>query len=306
MPETPTPRLGLFRTKSDGSENVNVLTDLNNNLDKLDTYAGFVVLPDQAARFATAGFVGLAVRQADTGALYVLTALPASTAANWTQIYPQALTVTSAANRPTTGNYDGRRIWRSDRDWSEVYDAGAWRVAGVAHVAAFADLATFITGPIVGQLATVTGEGGMLYQYRGAAWVRNERGLVASAATTPNLLGVGTGATDVVSINFAPPAVGCYRIESRVPMDVSAIPQDAKGQLFVGGSEADHHILPGPGGVFVGSLKCAGPWDFTSTAATIVKATILKAAGGASLNSRLVSAAIDIYYVGPTGVRVNR
>lgn len=86
MPETPTPRLGLYRTKSDGSENVNVLTDLNNNLDKLDTYAGFVSVPNQAARLATTGFVGLAVRQTDTGTFHVLTALPATSAANWTQL----------------------------------------------------------------------------------------------------------------------------------------------------------------------------------------------------------------------------
>lgn len=305
MPETATPRLGLYRTKSDGSENVNVLTDLNNNLDKLDTYAGFVTVPDQAARYALAGFAGMAVKQADTGGLFVLFTLPASNPLNWAQVYPSGFAVTSAANRPTAGNFDGRRIWRSDRDWSEVYDAGAWRVVGVAHVATYADLATYITNAYVGQLAVVTGEGGMLYQWR-TSWVRNERGLVASVASTPNLLGVGTTATDVISTNFIPPAAGCYRIETRVPMDVSNIPQDAKGQLFVGGTEADYFIQPGAGGVFVGALKCAGPFDFTTTAAVTVKATILRAAGANSLNSRLVPAAIDIYYTGPTGVRVAR
>ncbi|MFB6776483.1 hypothetical protein ACFCX0_03420 [Streptomyces sp. NPDC056352] len=41
MPETPTPRLQLRRPLNDGSELVNVQTDLNQNADKLDLAAGF-------------------------------------------------------------------------------------------------------------------------------------------------------------------------------------------------------------------------------------------------------------------------
>lgn len=96
MPETPTPRLGLYRPKSDGSDPVNILTDLNNNFDRIDAFVGFQTQPTQVARLAVAGaYIGMAVRQADTGAFYALSALPASNAANWTQL-------------PTSGTNYGR------------------------------------------------------------------------------------------------------------------------------------------------------------------------------------------------------
>lgn len=44
MPEPATTRLGLYKPLNDGSENVNVQTDLNQNFDKLDLAAGFQVV----------------------------------------------------------------------------------------------------------------------------------------------------------------------------------------------------------------------------------------------------------------------
>lgn len=178
MPETPTPRLGLYRPKADGSENVNVLTDLNNNLDKIDQYVGFMTVPTQAARLAVAGFVGQAVRQADTGALYVLTALPASVAGNWLAVQTGAeltgpLVVADQAARDALVKANGLEVWRTDRKWLEVCDGAAWRVQGIAAVAAFADLATYITNPYQGQIATVTANSGGEYRYNGTAWLRH-------------------------------------------------------------------------------------------------------------------------------------
>lgn len=76
------------------------------------------------------------------------------------------VTERNAINSPFTG----MTIWRTDRGWREVYNAGAWRVLDIAIVAAFADLATHITAPYNGQMAVVTGDQ-VLAAYNGTAWV---------------------------------------------------------------------------------------------------------------------------------------
>lgn len=58
--------------KPAGGEDVNVTTDLNNNLDKLDTNLNFRVVANATARNAISPFwAGLNVRETDTGKMYV-------------------------------------------------------------------------------------------------------------------------------------------------------------------------------------------------------------------------------------------
>lgn len=232
---------------------------------------------------------------------------------DWLEVYDGAKwrvftvgSVSSVADRAAVTNpYNGQIIYRTDFGLHERYDGAKWRTVELAVVGNLSDLTgtLWVTDPFAGQLAIVRNENNMLYRYTGTAWVRNERGLVWSGKSLPNVNNVGTTATDIIFGSFTPPVAGCYRIVGRIPFDVSAVGTDAKSSLLVGASEVDYQILPGPGGVFIGALKCDGPWDFTTTASQTVKMTILKGAGTATLNSRLVDARIDIYYAGPLGIK---
>lgn len=65
-----TPRVSLY--KPAGGEDINVTTDLNNNLDKIDTNLNFRVVANAAARNAISPhWEGLSVRETDTGRCYV-------------------------------------------------------------------------------------------------------------------------------------------------------------------------------------------------------------------------------------------
>jgi hypothetical protein len=80
---TTTTRLGLYKTASDGSELVNVVTDLLNNLDAIDLNIGYRDCTS-STRPSTV-WKGLPIRESDTGRLYVSNGTaPAS--ASWKQI----------------------------------------------------------------------------------------------------------------------------------------------------------------------------------------------------------------------------
>ncbi len=68
-----------------------------------------------------------------------------------------------------TGLYEGMAIYRTDRDWIEIYDGAAWEVQGPAVVSSSADLSA-ITNPYGGQVATRS-DGGQDWVYSGSAWV---------------------------------------------------------------------------------------------------------------------------------------
>lgn len=73
------------------------------------------------------------------------------------------------ARNALTGNYEGRIIYRLDRDWIEIYDGTAWRVrSSPAIVANTADLAA-ITHPYDGLIAYQT-DTKAYYQYTGTGW----------------------------------------------------------------------------------------------------------------------------------------
>lgn len=71
MPQSPSPRLGLYRTAADGSEDVNVVLDVLNNLDKLDTFVG--ALACTSGTHPASPYNGQVIRETDTGKLLVCT-----------------------------------------------------------------------------------------------------------------------------------------------------------------------------------------------------------------------------------------
>lgn len=91
--------------KPAGGENVNVTTDLNNNLDKLDTNLNFRVVASAAARNAISPhWAGLNVRQTDDGTCWVSNG-SSPISGSWDQIatsstYGSALNISTSA----TGN----------------------------------------------------------------------------------------------------------------------------------------------------------------------------------------------------------
>lgn|GEM_PF-1667004 len=92
-----------------------------------------------------------------------------------------------AARDALTGAYPGMPVWRTDRQWTEVYDGSGWRVQGVAVVASTGDLASAVTSPYAGQVAYNTGDG-MLYRWSGTEWsvagvYRRVQTLASSAAS---------------------------------------------------------------------------------------------------------------------------
>lgn len=79
-----TTRVSLY--KPAGGENVNVTTDVNNNMDKIDTNLNFRVATNAAARNAISPFwAGLNVRDTDTGKCWVSNG-SAPISASWSQI----------------------------------------------------------------------------------------------------------------------------------------------------------------------------------------------------------------------------
>lgn len=65
MPDTPTPRLALYKSDPDGSELVNYTQDIAGNMDKLDNAAGF--LASTSSTRPASPWNGQAIRESDTG-----------------------------------------------------------------------------------------------------------------------------------------------------------------------------------------------------------------------------------------------
>ena len=101
------------------------------------------------------------------------------TNANITDLRPAALytvacggvlpVASQAVRDALAGIYAGMPVWRSDRNWTEVYTGSAWRVQGVAYGSSQADITSAVTSPYDGQLAVDTT--GVAYLYNGSAWV---------------------------------------------------------------------------------------------------------------------------------------
>lgn len=98
--------------------------------------------------------------------------------------------------------YEGMAIYRTDRDWVEIYDGTAWRVKDVAVCSSTADRDSAITNPYSGQLAQIINSGDPLYQYDGStsSWV-----LIAIAPIYCHVYQL-TGATQNIA-NLTPTAI---------------------------------------------------------------------------------------------------
>ncbi|MET9517408.1 hypothetical protein [Streptomyces sp. NPDC002994] len=84
MPEPSTTRLGLYRPLNNGSENVNVQTDLNQNWDKVDLAAGFQIVTS-TTRPATP-YAGKGISESDTAYRTYFSNGTAPASASWVEI----------------------------------------------------------------------------------------------------------------------------------------------------------------------------------------------------------------------------
>lgn len=122
--------------------------------------------------------------------------------------------------------YEGMTIYRTDRDWIEIYDGAAWRVQGVAVCTSTADRDSAITNPYSGQLAQITTGGDPLFQYDGgtSAWVQIAgpnlpRGIIARHLRTTNgtATTATTGATAQKYVELSAPVVSGRRYQIDIP-----------------------------------------------------------------------------------------
>lgn len=118
------------------------------------------------------------------------------------------LRVASVTERAEITGYEGLQIYREDRDWVEIHDGTAWRVADLAICTSTADRDSAVTNPRTGQLA-VTTDTDTLWTYDGAtsAWLqvggaRAPRGLLAPPVQSVSDVGLSTTAVLVDSITF--------------------------------------------------------------------------------------------------------
>lgn len=84
MPDTPTTRLGLYKSASDGSEDVNYTQDIGQNLDKLDAAVGFQVVTSSTR--PSSPYSGKAITESDTSYRTYFSNGTSPASASWVQI----------------------------------------------------------------------------------------------------------------------------------------------------------------------------------------------------------------------------
>lgn len=90
MPDTPTTRLGLYKSAADGSELVNYTQDLGNNWDKVDAASGFEIVTSGTRPAAPYG--GKAITESDTAYRTYFSNGTSPASASWVQIPNSAST----------------------------------------------------------------------------------------------------------------------------------------------------------------------------------------------------------------------
>ena len=93
---TLTSRVGLYKPAADGSELVNVVTDLNNNLDKIDSWLGATVCTSGTR--PALPFSGQIIRESDTAKMYCWSG------AAWVQILHGTANYDSSINIPNVAH----------------------------------------------------------------------------------------------------------------------------------------------------------------------------------------------------------
>jgi hypothetical protein len=103
-----TSRGNFYKSAADGSENVNVVTDLSNNWDKLDALLGW--RPVTSGTMPASAFQGTGVYQTDTGRAYINQGAGGSAATSFKQVpvegstYAANITLASSANQFNVGS----------------------------------------------------------------------------------------------------------------------------------------------------------------------------------------------------------
>lgn len=145
-----TSRGNLYKSAADGSENVNVVTDLNNNMDRLDALLGW--RPVTSGTMPASAFQGAPMFQTDTGRGYLNTSAGASAAyvqvmvagADWAS----NITMSSSAQQiliggaPANATFGVRRAAGSDL----VYSSRTFTASASSMYAILAD-GTMAWGP---------------------------------------------------------------------------------------------------------------------------------------------------------------
>jgi len=115
---TLTSRLRLYKPAADGSENVNVVSDLNDNWDRLDAMVSFV--PVTVGTYPASGYRGEAFYETDTGKGYINTSAVASTITKAQVLVAGAgfdsnISLTSSAGQFTTGGTSSTATFAAQR-----------------------------------------------------------------------------------------------------------------------------------------------------------------------------------------------
>ncbi|MGW1949049.1 hypothetical protein ACWCRC_32595 [Streptomyces sp. NPDC001940] len=84
MPDTPTTRLGLYKSAANGSELVNYTQDLGNNWDKVDAASGFQVVTSGTR--PAAPYAGKPIAESDTGYRTYFSNGTSPASASWVEI----------------------------------------------------------------------------------------------------------------------------------------------------------------------------------------------------------------------------
>jgi hypothetical protein len=125
VPETPTPRLQLRRPLNDGSELVNVQTDLNQNADKIDLAVGYQVVTSTTR--PSAPYPGKAITESDTSRTYFSNGTaPAS--GSWVEIPNGA----GQFNNTLTMSTAGRLVLLNTSDVSLSSTSHAFQIGATA------------------------------------------------------------------------------------------------------------------------------------------------------------------------------
>lgn len=141
------------------------------------------------------------------------------------------LRVANVTERAEITPYEGLQIYREDRDWVEVHDGVAWRVADLAICASTADRDSAVTNPRSGQLA-ITTDTDTLWTYDGttSAWqqvggVRAPRGLIQppTAPTTDTPLSTTPVLTDSITFFHVQGRYERARFTSRFSLNAAGV-----------------------------------------------------------------------------------
>jgi hypothetical protein len=151
MPGTTTTRLALYKPDATGVDNVNVVTDINNNADNLDSKVGFVACTSGTRPGSP--YNGHCIRETDTSKYYVWNGATWPQALIGTASFDSDITMSAVARRVIIGGAGGSASFASKRTavtdevvsghitgdttnrWSIQAD-GKWQI-GAGGVAAF-------------------------------------------------------------------------------------------------------------------------------------------------------------------------